>query len=264
MRSRYFDPPRPRLFAHRGSSGHFPENTLPAFRAAVESGLRFLEMDVWASRDGAVVVHHDADLLRCCALARPLTELTLAELQRLDAGYGFPGPHGTTFPFYGQGITIPTLEEVFAACPEAFCNIEIKDERPGVEERVLETIRRAKREETVLLAAEKDGIMRRLRPQCGAIPTSLSLGELTEFFDWLKKGAPAGYQPPGAALQIPETFGPLRLVTAESLAAAHAVGLEVHVWTVNEVADMRRLLELGVDGLMSDYPERLLEAVGSR
>ena len=261
MKSRYFDPPKPRLFAHRGASGHYPENTLPAFAAAVDSGILYLEMDVWATRDGAVVVHHDADLLRSCARPVPLTELTLEELRRLDAGYGYPGTGATTFPYYGQGITIPTLEEVFAACPEAFCNIEIKDERPGVETRVLEAIRRAGREETVLLAAEKEAILQRLRPLCPEIPTSLGFGELTDFFDGLKKGMPVGYRPPGAALQIPETFGPLRLVTPESLAAARAAGLEVHVWTVNEVADIRRLLDLGVDGVMSDYPERLIEAV---
>lgn len=258
MSSRYFEPQRPRLFAHRGAAGTHPENTMAAFRAAVEGGAHYLELDVWASRDGQILVHHDETLLRTCNDPRRLLDLNLAALLQLDAGATFTMDAGRTTPFRGRGIGIPTLTELLHAFPDTFCNIEIKQAQPPIEELVLATVQRAGAQERVLLAAEHDEIMRRLRPLAGAIPTSLSFGELTAFFTWLLAGCPHGYQPPGAALQIPEYYGEMRLVTEQSLAAAHGVGLEMHVWTVNEPEAMRRLLDLGVDGVMSDFPELLL------
>jgi glycerophosphoryl diester phosphodiesterase len=263
MKSRYLAQPRPRLFGHRGASAHYPENTLPAFQAAIEAGVPYLELDVWATRDGIVVAHHDETLLRLCGDPRRISDVTLAELKALDAGCGF-SPDGLNRPCLGQGITVPTLAEVFAACPAAFFNIEIKQEAPAIEEQVLAVIEAAGMADRVLLAAEQDAIMQRLRSLCGPIPTSFSFDELAAFFAWLQGGCQGDYRPPGAALQIPETWGGRTLVTPETVRAAHALGLEVHVWTVNEPQDMERLLGFGVDGLMSDYPERLVAVAGKR
>jgi glycerophosphoryl diester phosphodiesterase len=263
VKTRYFDPPLPRLFGHRGASAHFPENTLPAFRAALAAGVHYLELDVWATADGHVVAHHDETLLRLCGDPRRVSNVTLAELKALDAGFGF-SPDGSNRPCFGQGIAVPTLAEVFKAFPAAFFNIEVKQESPAIEEQVLAVIDAARAADRVLLAAEQDSIMQRLRPLCGPIPTSYSFGELQAFFDWLQGGCRGDYRPPGAALQIPEIWGGHTLVTPETVRAAHALGLEVHVWTVNEPQDMERLLALGVDGLMSDYPERLVAVAGKR
>lgn len=260
MTSRYLDGPRPRLFGHRGASAHHPENTLLAFQAAIEAGIPYLELDVWATRDGVVVAHHDETLQRLCGDPRRLSDVTLADLKALDAGSGF-SPDGLHRPSFGLGITVPTLDEVFKAFPAAFYNIEIKQESPAIEKAVLAAIETAGMADRVLLAAEQDAIMQRLRPLCGAIPTSFSFGELAAFFTWLHGGCGSDYQPPGVALQIPESWNGRSLVTAETVGAAHALGLEVHVWTVNETQDMERLLGLGVDGLMSDYPERLVAVV---
>lgn len=259
MKTRYFDLPVPRLYGHRGSSAHYPENTLPSFRAAFEAGVPYLELDVWATRDGHIVIHHDENTLRVCGVNRRLCDCTLAEVKELDAGYTFSPYRGDSYPFRGKGITIPTLDELFQACPDAFFNIEIKQGSPPAELFVLKTIRRARKEDAVLLAAEKDAVMQRLRPLCGDIPTSFSYGELESFFAWLGRGCPPGYRPPGAALQIPETYGLKTLVSPRMLEAAHSLGLEVHVWTINKRADMERLLEWGVDGIMSDCPEVLAE-----
>lgn len=261
MTSRYLEGPRPRLFGHRGASAHSPENTLPAFQAAIEAGVPYLELDVWASRDGVVVAHHDETLQRLCGDPRRISDVTLDELQTLDVGLGF-SPDGSNRPCFGRGITIPTLYEVFKAFPTAFYNIEIKQESPAIEKKVLAVIETAEMSDRVLLAAEQDAIMQRLRPLCGAIPTSFSFGELAAFFGWLQGGCRGDYRPPGAALQIPENWNGRPLVTVETVRAAHALGLEIHVWTVNETPDMERLLGLGVDGLMSDYPERLVEVAG--
>lgn len=263
MKSLYLEPPRPRLFGHRGASAHFPENTLPAFRAAIVAGVPYLELDVWATADGHVVAHHDETLLRLCGDLRRVSDITLAELKALDAGFGF-SPDGSNRPCLNQGIAVPTLAEVFAAFPAAFFNIEVKQEAPAIEAQVLAAIQEAGMADRVLLAAEQDAIMQRLRPLCGSIPTSFSFGELQAFFGWLQGGCLGDYRPPGAALQIPESWGGRTLVTPETVRAAHALGVEVHVWTVNEPQDMERLLAMGVDGLMSDYPERLVSVAGKR
>jgi glycerophosphoryl diester phosphodiesterase len=115
----------------------------------------------------------------------------------------------------------------------------------------------------VLLAAEEDTILRRIRRRAPEIATSASYVEAHEFYGCCFAGSFAGYEPLARALQIPVRFGDVELVTEESLAAAHGQGLEMHVWTVNEEAEMERLLRLGVDGVMSDFPARLV-AVAAR
>ena len=256
MKSRYLTPPKPRFFAHRGASGAFPENTLPAFLAAAQAAIPYLELDVWSTADGHIVTHHDETLLRLCGDPRRLPDLTLAELQGLDAGHTFSPDGGQSFPFRGHGVKIPTLTEVLRACQSSRFNIEIKDPHPEAAQRTVQAIRAAGRQSDVLLAAEDHQIIQRLRPLCPDIPTSLSFAEAAAFFAWLEGGCRHPYQAPGVALQIPEVYGDRQLVTAESIAAAHAVGLEVHVWTVNQAEDIQRLLDLGVDGVMGDYPER--------
>lgn len=256
----YLAPPKPRLFAHRGASACFPENTLPAFAAAVAVGLPYLEMDVRATRDGVVMVHHDPTLERLCNDPRPLSDLTFDELRQLDAGWGYCAVDGT-HPHRKAGIVIPTLTEVLAAFPQAWCNIEIKQGAPAIEALVIDTIRAAGATERVLLAAEQDNVMVNIRALCGAIPTSLSFGEAAAFYDWLSGGCRGAYRSPGVALQIPPSWEGRDLITPAAVAAAHAVGLEIHVWTINDIAEMLRLLTLGVDGIMSDYPERLQAAI---
>lgn len=255
MKSRYLTPSKPRFFAHRGASGAFPENTLPAFLAAAAAGIPYLELDVWTTSDGQVVTHHDETLQRLCGDPRRISELSLAELQNLDAGSTFTRDGGRSYPFRAQGVKVPTLLEVFAACPMNRFNIEIKDPNPAAAVQTVETILAAGREADVLLAAEDHMTMQRIRPLCSGIPTSLSFDEAAAFFSWLEQGCQAPYQPPGVALQIPEFYGSRQLVVGESIAAAHTVGLEVHVWTVNRAEDIQRLLALGVDGVMSDFPE---------
>lgn len=256
MKSKYFDPPRPRLFGHRGNSGDFPENTLPAFRDALACGMPYLELDVRATKDGEVVVIHDESLLRTCGVDRPIASLSLADLQSYDAGATFTPDQGRSYPHRGRGIRVPLLKDVLQTFPKALFNIEIKQETPAMETAVLDVIRRADMTERVLLAAENDTVMARLRPLCqtAGIPTSFSYGELVTFFTWLQAGGKAPYRPPAQALQIPETYEGQTLVTPQSLAAAHALGIEIHVWTVNNAQDMERLVRMGVDGVMSDRP----------
>ncbi len=256
----FFDGPRPRLFGHRGASGVAPENTLPSFREALAAGADRLELDVHGTRDGQIVVFHDPDLDRTTDGTGPLRARSLDELQALDAGYRFSGPDGD-YPFRDQGVRIPTLIELCEAFPGVPLNIEIKQSDPPIEAEVLAILDRFGARPRTLLAAERVALMARIRAAAPDVATGMAAEEVMAFLGG--RGDPA-YRPAGNALQVPTSYEGFPIVTAETLASAHALGLEVHVWTVNEEAEMERLLDLGVDGLMSDFPGRVAQVLRSR
>ena len=258
MASDYFSRPRPRLFGHRGAAGLAPENTLASFEQAVADGAGYLELDVHATRDGVVVAIHDATLERTTDASGRVRDRTFAELRAADAGHRFE--RDGAFPFRGRGVGVPSLEEVIDAFPDVGLNVEIKQAEPAIESCVVELVRRRGAADRVLLAAEDDAIMRRIRAAGPELSTSLSFVETREFFERFFAGDLEGYRPPGRALQIPPRFSDIDLVTPETVAAAHAAGLEIHVWTIDDESEIARLLALGVDGVMSDYPARLVAA----
>ncbi|HEY8515872.1 MAG TPA: glycerophosphodiester phosphodiesterase [Candidatus Binatia bacterium] len=260
---RYLDGPRPRLFAHRGGARIAPENTLAAFAAGLAAGADRLELDVHATRDGHVVVIHDPTVDRTTDGTGEVREMTLAELQRLDAGFHFAGPRGD-FPYRARGVCVPTLAQLLEAFPGVPLNIEIKQCEPAIEEAVLDVLDRFRARDQVLLAAEDASIMERIRAAAPDMLTSFSALDVLGFVTALQNGQIDTYQPPGIALQIPPAFGDIELVTAESVAAAHRLGLEVHVWTIDEPDEMERLLDLGVDALMSDVPGLAAEVLRRR
>ena len=255
----FFDPPRPRIIAHRGASGEYPENTLPAFRAAADAKASYFELAVHMTRDGQIVVSHDPDLARTCGLEAAIRELNLAELKLADAGYAFqpPAAGAGNFPFRGRGIQVPTLAEVLAAFPERRYVIEIKQSEPSLAEALLEVIDRFGMRRRVLMAGEHQAPMDEIRTLAASIPTGMPYREIADFMRSLAPDAEP-YSPRGDALQVPPEFESWRLVTPESVGTAHRLGLEVHVWTVNDPAEMSAMLELGVDGIITDYPARAL------
>jgi glycerophosphoryl diester phosphodiesterase len=253
---RFVDTPTPRLFAHRGASGLRPENTLESFAAGLEDGARILELDVHASSDGHVVVFHDEVLDRTTDGRGPLAARTLNELRQLDAGYRYCDPEGD-FPYRGKGIRIPTLSELLHAFPDTPLNVEIKQLDPPIENAVLALLDEFDARERVLLAAGDDRIMARIRAAAPNALTSFASGEVADFLTRTTNDALDGYTPPGFALQIPRFYQGIELVSAATVSAAHELGIEVHVWTVNEEHEMEALLDLGVDGIMSDFPGRV-------
>ena len=259
----YFDRGRPLLFGHRGASGERPENTLPAFERALEQGAMAIETDVHATRDGEVVVFHDATLERTTDGRGPIADRTWEEVSALDAGFGFSPDGGKTHPFRGQGVRVPRLHEVFQALSDVPFNIEIKAEDPALVHAVLDLI--APRAERTLVAAAEDTTMNMLRselkerdfqPAMGA-----SVGDVLRFV----QAALDGSEPPPEpmVLQVPPTFAGQPLVTPELVEYAHDRSVHIHVWTINEASEMERLLALDVDGLMSDFPSLLVD-VASR
>ena len=249
------------MFAHRGASGLAPENTLEAFRLGLEQGAERLELDVHASADGHVVVFHDETLDRTTDGTGPVKALPLAALQRLDAGCRFVAEDGTS-PWYGRGCRVPTLAALLEAFPEVPVNIEIKQDQPAIEHAVLAVLDRFEARSRTLLAAEEVGIMARIRAAAPDVLSSFAATEVAEFVGRLREGTLAGYRPPGVALQVPPSFGEIEIVTREFVRAAHGLGLEVHVWTINDEAEMERLLRLGVDALMTDFPARAAVVLG--
>jgi glycerophosphoryl diester phosphodiesterase len=244
--------PTPRLLGHRGAAGIAPENTLISFARARADGADIFELDVHATADGEVVVIHDATLDRTTSGCGAVRAHTWSEVRGLDAGFHFSPDRGHTFPFRAQGVTIPRLVDLLEQFPDVPLNIEIKQADPPIVEAVVDLVRRARA--PVVLAAELDEIMRAIRRVAPDLPTSLSAGEVAAFHAAVSGGT-SPVLPRGAiAFQIPPRFGAIELVTETTVDAAHALGAEVHVWTINDPDEMCRLLDLGCDAIISDFP----------
>ena len=253
----FFDPPLPRVIAHRGGGGDYPENTLPAFATARAAGVPYIELDVHMTRDRRVVVAHDDDLKRVGACAGVIREMTLAELARVDAAYNFATGLDSGYPFRGQGIRVPELAEVFGACPEQRFIVEIKQFSPSLVDPLIAVIDRAGMRRQVLVASEHQAPIDEFRVAAPDLPTNFPTSEVAAFLMSLPPGAPQ-FTPRGEAMQIPPEYQGWKMVTPETVAAARRMGVEIHVWTVNDEAEMRSLLALGVDGIITDFPARLL------
>ena len=216
-----------------------------------------------ATADGHVVVLHDPALDRTTDGHGPVTATSRAELERLDAGHGFTAPDGT-HPFRGQGIRVPTLRALLAAHPDVPLNIEIKQDDPPIVDRVLADLDAFGARERTLLAAEHHHIMERIRAAAPDMPTSASSAEVADFVFRVRDGRLDDYRPRPVAFQVPPSYEGTPIVTTEAVAAAHRFGVEVHVWTINDPAEMARLLDLDVDALMSDFPDRAVALLRSR
>lgn len=250
------------VFAHRGGGGLIPENTLEAFKYSAKIGVDFLELDVHATSDGTLVVNHDATVDRTTDGRGRVNELTLSEIKKLDAGYMFSTDGGRSFPFRGKGIAVPTLREIFDALPEMRFNIEPKQQTPSIIAPLCALIRERKMTNKTIVGSFNQATIDEFRRACPEVATSASPSEVTEFLALSKSGLAASYSPPMQALQIPQNLGALQIVTKDFVADAHRRNLQVHVWTINDAADMQRLLDAGVDGIMTDYPDKLLKLLG--
>lgn len=257
--------PRPLCFAHRGGAGLWPENTLEAFRGAIELGCTHLETDVRMTRDGQIVLFHDPTLERTTDGVGAVSAYTLEQLRRLDAGYRF-SPRGDDFPARGRGVKIPTLAELVAIAPDSCFNVEIKERgHPDLAEALWELIQSHDLADRIIVAAERHPFLQRFRQLSqGRVATSATKRECLEFWLASRLGLSSRLAISYQALQIPVTVGNWRFLTPWLLEAAHRRGLAVHVWTIDDPAEMNQLLDAGVDGLMSDYPDRLLQVVRTR
>ncbi|KFE64569.1 glycerophosphodiester phosphodiesterase [Hyalangium minutum] len=244
--------------SHRGGALLAPENTLPAFRMAVERyRTQMLELDVHLTRDGEVVVAHDALLDRCTDAQGPISARSFSELRRVDAGYRFTPDGGRTFPFRGQGVHIPTLSEVLRAFPGLPINLEMKPDTPGTEEVLYEVLRQEHALDRVCMGSELDEVGERLVARMPDACHFYPRDALTAIVLAIRSGEAPPEDPRYTVLDMPLYFGEVRLVDEEFLRTTTRHGKWVNVWTVDDPEEMRRLVSEGVGGIMTDRPDLL-------
>ena len=251
--------------AHRGASSVAPENTIEAFRLALEAGAGGLELDVHMTRDGHIVVIHDATVDRTTSGTGAVSELTIDELRGLDAGFDFSPDGGSTRPYRGRESRVPTLEEVLREFPGVAINIDIKAGLPGIEAAVLGVVRGANALGRVLVVSTPHATVKRFRRISGGhVSTGASRLETGIFYLLGRLHLEVLARPDYDALQVPPVHRGIPLVTPRFIAAAHSRGVRVDVWTINQANEMRRLLDLGVDVIMTDRPHTLAEVLQRR
>ena len=240
------------MFAHRGGRALGPENTLTALDLGLAAGADGLEFDVRISRDGVPVLHHDPDLDRCTNARGPIESLTVAELARVDAAYWFDEANG--YPMRDRAIGVPTLAEALARYLGPPLIVEIKVGTAEAARRVVDVIRREDAVARVCIGSFSLVALETVRAVEPRIPTSAAReeGQWSLYRTWV--GLPLGTTP-YRGFQVPERAGRLKVVSRRFIRAAHRAGLPVQVWTINDERDMWRLLDWGVDALISDRPD---------
>ncbi len=258
----FFEADKPLVIAHQGGDGLWPSNTMFAFRNAVNLGVDVLEMDVHSTSDGVIVVIHDATVDRTTNGSGRVQEFTFAELQTLDAGYRWPTlaeeSHRTDRPFRGRGITIPALEEVLQSFPEMRFNIEIKQQEPSIARPLCQMLREYNLTEQALIASFHPQSIAEFRAACPEIPTAAVEPEIRTFFVLNSLYIGHVYPSTAFAFQVPEYSGGQLVLSDRFVRSAQRLNLDVHPWTINDPQQMARLLDLGVNGIITDYPDRML------
>jgi len=265
-------------YAHQGGAREGPSSTLWAMERAMAAGADAIELDVHATADGQLVVSHDATVDRTTGGTGAISELTLEQLRRLDNAFWWvPGEVAETgrppedYPLRGRAprdrsLGVATLDEVLEAFPTTFLNLDIKQTAPAVrayEETLARTLRAHRRTDDVIVASFNDlatDAFRTFAPEIGTSAGTLA----TAAFWQAAHGGEGSPDLPAVALQVPVATGNLTVCDAELLDAAHRAGLAVHVWTIDDPDEMGRLVDLGIDGIISDVPSVLTDVFAER
>ncbi|MHB1090083.1 MAG: glycerophosphodiester phosphodiesterase [Ilumatobacteraceae bacterium] len=243
----FLDTSLPIAFAHRGGASDEPENTMPAFQRAVDLGYRYMETDVHATKDGVLLAFHDDDLQRTCGVAGRISELNYDEVQRARVAGREP---------------IPLMSELLSSWPTARFNIDCKADN-GLEP-LIKLLTTTASLDRVCIGSFSDDRLRHLRAHFGkALCTSLGPKEVARLRlrSWLRRRP---HFDGAYAAQIPLKQGPITITDRALVNAAHTAGLQVHVWTIDEPIEMEHLLDIGVDGIMTDRPAVLRGVLESR
>jgi len=256
MYPRYVANAKTAVVAHRGGAGLWPENTLLALQEAAKLGADWSEIDVHMTRDGVLVVIHDDTVDRTTNGTGRVNNFTLTELKKLDAGYHWTNDNGQTFPFRGQGITIPTLTEIFTAFPQKPINLDIKQHKPAILASLRQLVSKHDMAKCLLVTSYNFCTAKTFRRLCPGIATGMADREMYIFSALKYLYLNRLYNSCADVLEVP-----FHLVDKRFVDAAHRQNKRIDVWTVNETAEMQRLLNLGVDAILTDYPDKLLQLV---
>lgn len=243
----YLDHPGPIAFAHRGGASDAPENTAAAFQRAIDVGYRYLETDVHVTKDGVAVAFHDDDLSRTCGRPGRIRDLEWADVATARVDGREP---------------IPRLDDLLSTWPERRWNLDCKSDEAV--EALCEVLQRLDVLDRVCVGAFSDRRLQRLRERLGEqLCTALGPRAIARLL-LASRTHPGLARPTGAAAQVPVKQGAITVVNKPMVATAHGLGLYVHVWTIDDPGEMHRLLDLGVDGIMTDRPGVLREVLEQR
>jgi glycerophosphoryl diester phosphodiesterase len=264
-------------YAHQGGAWESPSSTLHAIAHALEAGATGVELDVHATADGELVVCHDATVDRTTTAQGTIASFTLPQLRAMDFSYWWipgadvtPGRPEADYPFRGRApadrsFGIATLREVLERFPGVVLNLDIKQTAPVVapyEESLALLLAEFGRTDDVIVASFLDPATEAFRAFAPSVPTSAGTIATAAAWQAVQAGEPLPASP-AVAFQVPERQGDLVIVDERFTAAAHRAGKAVHVWTVNDAESMKRLLGLGVDGIISDVPTTLCGVLGA-
>lgn len=259
----YLGLPGPWIVAHRGGSRLAPENSLPAFERAAALGADALEIDVRLTEDGTVVVFHDDDTARLTGEPGTIEGRPLSSVAALDAAFGFSTDGGATHPLRGKGVRIPTFAETLARFPAMRFNVDAKTEDAGLAEALADEVKAARAIDRVCVGsffdAQAERLGRLLADACRYLPQDAATCHvLNAKSGGAGAGCPKGYD----LADLPHRIGVMIVVDAKVVGYFHAHGIPVHVWTVDDEQEMRELLALGVDGIVTDRPDVLKRVLG--
>lgn len=265
-------------YAHQGGAWEAPSSTLHAIRAALAAGATGIELDVHATADGELVVCHDSTVDRTTNGSGAIAAKTLAEVRALDNAYWFipgadaaPGRAPDEYPFRGLApedpdFRVATLREVLEQFPGVVLNLDVKQTAPAVEpyeESLARLLAEFGRRDDVIVASFLDQATERFAGFAPEVPTSAGMLATAAFWRATRDGAATPTPPTRAvAFQVPQTFGENVVVDERFVEAAHAAAVAVHVWTIEDEASVRRLVDLGVDGIITDLPTMLTPVLG--
>jgi glycerophosphoryl diester phosphodiesterase len=252
----------PLVIAHQGGNQLWPPNTRRAFGGAVALGSDALEMDVHLTADGVLVVMHDDTVDRTTDGEGPVSALDSGELAALEAGDDWSPPGSQATPYRGEGLRVPRLVDVLRDHPNVPLAIEIKPDGATTAAALCSTLRAEGRTADTVISSFHRDAMRTFREACPEVATAAVENEVRLFLVLARLRLAGPYRPPFDALQVPARSAGIEVVTPAFLRAARAKDVPVHVWTVNEPAQMERLFEVGVSGLITDRPDLALRAAG--
>jgi glycerophosphoryl diester phosphodiesterase len=265
----FFNHDRPLVIAHQGGELLAPSNTMTAFANAAEMGVDVLETDIHITKDGHLVTIHDPSVDRTTNGKGKVADLTLAEIQELDAGYHFKDLEGT-YSFRGKGVYIPTVDEMFQTFGDLKIEIEIKDDNPPekideIASKLWDLIEKYQMEEKILISSFDHDILKTFNKYAnGTVAITAGRQEVKNFVVFHKFFLRNLYVPTVDAFQIPVEDSGFDLTDQKLIDGAHRLRMEVHYWTIDDPSTMEKLIDAGADGILTNRPDLLLELLDEK
>ncbi|WP_285763752.1 glycerophosphodiester phosphodiesterase [Biformimicrobium ophioploci] len=252
----------PLVISHADDSGIglYPGNSMLFLEEMTKLGVDVLEMDVQLTEDGYIVLMHDETVDRTTEGSGEISQMTLAQLRQLNVGYNW-SKDGQSYPYRASPLQIPTIEQVFTEFRGWPMIIEIKPSSPELGRRLCETVSTYLKEKEVMVSTRHQHVMDAFRKDCPRVATGATENEVRRFVYASLARLPELLEPEYRALHIPMRSGNIELVNRRTLRHANKLGLQTHVWTVNQEPEMRSLVELGTEGIMTDRPDLLLQVL---